>query len=599
MNRSLVLILVLCLLIVNNDIKGQDIIKIKKTETFKKDKKAYKYAHRAQILFEQSKSNIYKALKLYLKANETVKKDKNLNYNIGICYLLAGPKENSLEYFNQAEEQGLKTADLYYYKGVSLKINEKYDDAIRYFEKSKKHASNLKDKNSLIEAANTNIARCEIAKKINKDNNYSSHNLKTLNSKYDDYSAVIHDSILYFCSREVKDRKVKHFDENLSVESTYQAKSTNGKWNKASRLKTNLSKKDNFVILSGRLGDRYTAFVGSEGSGDLYFVKKKKTKLVLHKAINFVNTNKYKENSISFTADGKQAFFVSNRKGGLGQSDIYYSRIKRKNKWTKPKNLGSTINSKYNELDVFISAGGDSLYFSSNGKNSMGGYDIFYSTREGKSGWSKPKNLGEPYNSSANDINFFKDNNKHFYISSDRKGGTGGYDIYSFVLEIKAEETKKDTIVETPKLDSITLPTVQDSIVFEEPIDSVAQVIVEKKIEPKPQPVIKTERITKIEPSAKEQQPIYLGKEYNFRIQIIASEHKLSEKEIQEVYQGKFKVHHSFSYNLHKYTVGLFKNIEKAEKFCEQCGVKDAFVVLYKGNMRLGDAKRFIFAEKK
>lgn len=140
--------------------------------------------------------------------------------------------------------------------------------------------------------------------------------------------------------------------------------------------------------------------------------------------------SKYYETHISVSADNQTAYVVSNRKGGLGGRDIWkFTRINDK-EWGNAENLGDKINTIYDEDGVFIHPDGKTLYFSSKGHSSMGGYDVFMSKYENNT-WSAPVNLGPPVNTPGDDIFFvLTGNGEEGYISSAREGGFGGQDIY-------------------------------------------------------------------------------------------------------------------------------------------------------------------------
>jgi hypothetical protein len=137
-----------------------------------------------------------------------------------------------------------------------------------------------------------------------------------------------------------------------------------------------------------------------------------------------------KESSITMSADGKVMYFISDKIGGYGMGDIYKTVLDDKGKWTDAQNLGPAINTQYDEQGVYLSPDGLTLYFGSNGHNTMGGYDIFKSTYNSGQ-WSVPENLGYPINTPGDDVFFVMPNNKkHAYYSSNQSGGTGDMDIY-------------------------------------------------------------------------------------------------------------------------------------------------------------------------
>jgi OOP family OmpA-OmpF porin len=118
----------------------------------------------------------------------------------------------------------------------------------------------------------------------------------------------------------------------------------------------------------------------------------------------------------SLSSDGRTLYFISNRGGGLGQRDIWVSVMNDMGQWTKAVNLGSNINSQFDEYSPFIHANNKTLFFSTNGRPGFGGYDIFYSNRD-SSGWTTPKNLGAPINDPLEQFSLFitADSRKGYY----------------------------------------------------------------------------------------------------------------------------------------------------------------------------------------
>ncbi len=128
--------------------------------------------------------------------------------------------------------------------------------------------------------------------------------------------------------------------------------------------------------------------------------------------------------------------FSSRREGGYGGYDLYVS-YKRNTFWSPPKNLGPTINSAYDEVSPFLTNDGMTLYFSSNSLASMGGFDIFTSSYSYDSGnWERPENMNLGINSSMDDMYYrISSDGQSSYFSSNRKSGSGGYDLYKAYLK--------------------------------------------------------------------------------------------------------------------------------------------------------------------
>jgi len=146
-----------------------------------------------------------------------------------------------------------------------------------------------------------------------------------------------------------------------------------------------------------------------------------------------INT-KYHESSVSTTFDGKRIYFVSDKESGLGDRDIYYSDLDVKGEWGPSHNIGPVINTKYGEEAVFMHPDGVTMYFSSKGHKTMGGYDIFKSTL--KNGvWSTPENLGYPINGPDDDVFFVvSGSGSRAYFAAAKTGGYGDKDIYKITF---------------------------------------------------------------------------------------------------------------------------------------------------------------------
>jgi outer membrane protein OmpA-like peptidoglycan-associated protein len=166
----------------------------------------------------------------------------------------------------------------------------------------------------------------------------------------------------------------------------------------------------------------------------------------------------------SISDNGEKLYFASNRAGGYGGMDLYVAE-RTKTGWGKPRNLGPKINTAGNELFPFIHADG-TLFYSSNGLSGNGGLDVFYvrwdnndlglslPNKKGKGGVGMPVNLGAPFNSDKDDFGFILDSEmKMGYLTSNRSGGVGSDDIYSFNINQKddlehSDETTADNAVD-------------------------------------------------------------------------------------------------------------------------------------------------------
>lgn len=172
---------------------------------------------------------------------------------------------------------------------------------------------------------------------------------------------------------------------------------------------------------------------GGYGRFDLYYsVKDGKNWTLPVNMGNHVNTE-YWESQPSISSDGRTIFFVSDRKGGFGGSDIYFVTLQDDNTFGNPFNIGAPINTAGNEMTPFIHLDAKTLYFVSSGHLGMGKSDVFVARKDKKGIFSSIQNLGYPINTIGNELGIVVDPSGQLaYISSDISTGKGGFDIYSF-----------------------------------------------------------------------------------------------------------------------------------------------------------------------
>ena len=263
-----------------------------------------------------------------------------------------------------------------------------------------------------------------------------------VNSEWDEYHPSVTGSSneMLFTVRRPHDEYTvcKHCKEEEDIYSSLQQ---NGIWNPRIKLEKPINTGYNegaqcispdgkylfFTICNAELG---------YGSCDIYWSKREGNRWSKPKNCGQKVNTRYWESQPSISADGKTIYFVSNRPGGQGGMDIWKSEMITEGIFSDPVNLGDVINTPYDELSPFIHFDQKTLYFSSDGHLGMGGKDLFYAKMKPEGTWSTPVNLGYPINSYQDESGIFINAQGNVaYFASNRAGGFGGLDIYCFELE--------------------------------------------------------------------------------------------------------------------------------------------------------------------
>ncbi|RZK24621.1 MAG: hypothetical protein EOO56_00690 [Hymenobacter sp.] len=377
------------------------------------------------------------ALPHYLAAQEFNPNNAELNVKIGDCYLHSGTKALALNYLERAQKLApANDARTHYQLGQALHLNAKWGAAIKEYQLSAPTGS-AKGADGEFLITGEDLARrvreCRNGQELQKHpvRVFVDNAGPEINSAYSDYGPLVSadEATMLFTSRRptatgvAKDPVGGEYFEDI-----YQVAWQGKKWSTAANLGPPVNTKghDATVALAPD-GQRLILYVDDEG-GNLHESELRgitwSKPADLGKRIN----SKAHESSAAYSPDGRYLYFVSDKpEGGRGGHDIYRVEVEGK----KPaENLGPTINTSYGEEAVFVMPDGKTMYFSSEGHNSMGGYDIFKSVyQDGK--WSEPENLGWPINTPDDDVFFVTSaSGRHGYYSSARAGGLGGKDIY-------------------------------------------------------------------------------------------------------------------------------------------------------------------------
>ena len=202
-------------------------------------------------------------------------------------------------------------------------------------------------------------------------------------------------------------------------------KDPQGRWTRPTPISTSINSRLNEGTCTISADGRqliFTSCIGRKGYGSCDLFESRKIGNEWTKPVNLgpeINSAAW-ESQPSLSADGRMLFFVSDRRGGIGNKDIYLSYRLEDNKWTKAENLGDKINTNYEEISPFIHVNGRTLFFASNGKPGFGGYDIYKSERENGQ-WTAPVNFGFPVNNHEDQFSLFitADGQRGFYSHED------------------------------------------------------------------------------------------------------------------------------------------------------------------------------------
>ncbi|MDX2445515.1 MAG: OmpA family protein [Bacteroidales bacterium] len=363
------------------------------------------------------------ALPYYLEVYRQNPDNANVNYKIGLCYLnIIGQKQESIPYFHKAilntasdyKEGNFKEErapnDAFFFLGNAYQLQYKLDEAEEYYNEYLKLLDPVDTVN--INFVNQGISSCKNARKLMNDPVYfDAQNLgNNINSDSNEYAAVVSGdgtTIVYVSS-------LKFYN------AIFYAKKVGGEWGLPVNITPDLESDGDYSPTGlSYNGETMLLARNDNFNSDIYI-----SKIVdgswspARKLGKNINT-KFWESHAALSKDENTLYFTSNKTDGYGGLDIYKSEKDGNGEWGPAVNMGTVVNSQFNEETPFVCSDNDIMYFSSQGHKTMGGFDIFKTNLSDEGNWSEPENIGYPLNTADDDL-FFLPRNEGIngYLSS-------------------------------------------------------------------------------------------------------------------------------------------------------------------------------------
>lgn len=414
------------------------------------DRKFVNYFYDAEAYMYEN--NYDAALDLLLKLEEMDPKNPNIWYKIGYCYLntrLYKKKaqaylEKAVDYTNpnyksDNHRETSTPLETYLYLAQAYRINYQFDLSLQALKdlRRKLNPSSKEDQDLLKQIEREeNITKNAIEFYKNPVDAYLKNLGPDINTPYADHSPIIdfNENVLIFTSKRPRDGEaLQNQDEDIFI-----SKSNNYKWQKPVRLGEPVNTKEQNEAAIGLSIDGKQMFFfrsGYNNTGNIYVTESSdgynwSDPKFLREDVN----SKYRETHAVITPDGNSIFFTSNRKGGFGGTDIYVMRCLPDGKWSRPQLLPEQVNTPFDEESPFVHPDGITLFFSSKGHNTMGGYDVFYTKMNRNGTFTEPVNLGYPINTPDDDVSYIMNmDGRRGYIATVKDDSYGDLDIYEII----------------------------------------------------------------------------------------------------------------------------------------------------------------------
>jgi hypothetical protein len=381
------------------------------------------------------------AYTLYRDLHVKYPEDSKVSYKAGKVSLILKKYDEALTFLTKAAEKKPKgVKDLEFWLGQAQHKEGMLDASLINYEAYRK---TLKGKAQTTDIVNDYIHQVSLAKQLmSMPVNVIIKNMgEAINSEYiESNPSVTADgkTLIFSTCRPENTGGLKDPTFGIYYQDIWMSErdTVSGAWQDAEIIPGALNSKDHDASPSISADGNIIFIYKSVNGGDLYYSKKRRNGDWREpEAIKGKVNTTYFETSACITADKKKIFFISERPGkGQGNGDIWMASKTGSFEYAEPVNLGPTINTIDDEVSVFVHPDGATLFFASNGKNSIGGYDIF-KTEWKDNKWTTPINLGYPINTLGDEKQFsLTADGKTAYITSKREDSKGEFDIYEIDL---------------------------------------------------------------------------------------------------------------------------------------------------------------------